>query len=756
VQAAANGFRADNQQHALSVEFTSEGVQMRTATARWGFALEGYGYGNTLLEARGTAPRASRNRVEYRRSAITEWYTNGPLGLEQGFTLEEPPGKAHGRPLTIAIALSGELTASVDPGGKSLTLVERDGQAELRYAGLTAYDAKGRELHAWLELQSGRLLLRVEDASARYPIVVDPFVQQAKLASSDGAAGNHFGWSVAISGDTAVVGAPVANSGAGAAYVFVKPVTGWATTSAFTAKLSASGGAFGSSVAISGDTLVVVAPQQSSAYVFVKPVGGWAMTSTFSAELTASDAGAGFGSSVGISGDSVVVGAALATVAANSEQGAAYVFVKPSFGWMGALNETAKLTASDGAASDWFGYSVAISGDTVVVGTQPYSAGAVYIFTKPGAGWATGTETAKLTASDGVAGDAFGFSVANSGDTVAVGAVFAKSAGAAYVFVKPTGGWATTSTFNAELVPSDGQLADYFGASVAVDGDSVVVGNACFLFNFAIPNIHTKDTCGPTSTGAAYVFAKPGTGWTSGSESAKLTASDASAAHDFGFSLAISGDTLLVGAAYADIASNSSQGGAYVFETGPGLIGNVIGQAAAAGCIDNAGIGSALTSKLTAAQTAISAGNIQMAVNILTALENQIQAQIGKHVATTCTVGGVTFNPITVLLGDVQSLINSLSAGAAANPITGTVVNSSSMGIPGVTVGIIDGAGKTVATAITDITGFYLFATTSILAPGAAYTIKVVAFPTGYSTSVPALRTFTWGGSAMAFNFAVN
>jgi MYXO-CTERM domain-containing protein len=295
-------------------------------------------------------------------------------------------------------------------------------------------------------VQGGELRLHVEDAGARYPLVVDPFVEQAKLTASDGAAGDGFGVSVAVSGDTVVVGAVLDDINANA--------------------------------------------DQGSAYVFVKPVGGWATTSTFNAKLTASDGAAGdlFGISVGVSGDTVVVGAFLHDIGANLNQGSAYVFVKPGGGWAGALTETAKLTASDGAGGDRFGGSVAVSGDTVVVGAllddigANTNQGSAYVFVKPGGGWAGAlTETAKLTASDGAAGDRFGGSVAVSGDTVVVGALLDdiganSDQGSAYVFVKPGGGWTTTSTFNAKLTASDGAASDNFGFSVAVSGDTVVVG----------------------------------------------------------------------------------------------------------------------------------------------------------------------------------------------------------------------------------------------------------------------------------------
>jgi len=273
-----------NPRHGLAVELTEAGVQVRHGGAHVDLAWRGYGYGTVPSPGPAVAPVARDNRVEYRRGAVTEWYVNGPRGLQQGFTLLAPPGPRIGAPLTLVLALSGTLHARVEPGETGLTLSSPDGATVLAYRGLTAWDASGRALPARLQVQGGELRLHVEDAGARYPLLVDPFVEQAKLTASDGAAADNFGFSVAISGDTVVVGAPFddirANRG------------------------------------------------QGSAYVFVKPGGGWAGALTESAKLIASDGAAGdnFGFSVAISGDTVVVGASGDTIGANTDQGSAYVF----------------------------------------------------------------------------------------------------------------------------------------------------------------------------------------------------------------------------------------------------------------------------------------------------------------------------------------------------------------------------------------------------------------------------------------------
>ncbi len=538
--AQGTGFHADNPQHALAADFTAEGVLVHTDETRWNLALSGYGYGNALSAVAAVAPQAGDNRVEYRRGALTEWYVNGPLGLEQGFTLEARPalpspvsGEGSGvrdQPLTFALTLSGDVSASVDPGGDGLTLRRADGAAALRYRGLTAYDATGQELRASLEpapVSFGRrgaggevILLRVDDARAHYPVVVDPFIEQAKLTASDGAASDLFGVSVAINGDTVVVGAHFDDVGANT--------------------------------------------NQGSAYVFVKPAGGWAGALNQSAKLTASDGAAGdrFGLGVAISGDTIVTGAFFDDIGINPNQGSTYVFVKPGGGWAGALTESAKLTASDGAASDLFGVSVAITSDTVVVGAwgDDNLRGSAYVFIKPGGGWAgVLTESAKLTASDGAVGDQFGGSVATSSDTVAVGANLDDiganpNQGSAYVFVEPAGGWAGALTESATLTASDGAAGDGFGFPVAISDETVMVG------------ANGDDIGANTNQGSAYVFVKPDGGWAGAlTESTKLTASDGAAGDGFGASMALSGDAVVVGAPVDDIGANLNQGSAYVF-----------------------------------------------------------------------------------------------------------------------------------------------------------------------------------------------
>jgi FG-GAP repeat len=357
--------------------------------------------------------------------------------------------------------------------------------------------------------------------------------QQAKLTASDGAMNDEFGFAVAVSGSTAVVGAPYKSSSTGAAYVFVRSVSTW---SQLALDLLASDGAsfdlFGLSVAISGSTAVVGADGKNSytgeAYVFV--VSG--SSSSQQAKLTASDAVAGdrFGNSVAISGSTAVVGAYR-----KNPSGAAYVFVRSGTTWP----QKAELTAADATAGGEFGFAVTVSGPTVVVGVPyqsggGYRRGSAYVFSASGSTW---SQEAELTASDGADNDEFGYSVAISGTAVLLGAPLkpdTTEAGSAYVFALPSQ--------QAKLTASDGASHDAFGISVAISGSTAVVGAPY------------KNS----STGAAYVYVRSGTIW---SQQAKLIASDAAHDDEFGISVAISGSTAVVGAD----RKNSYTGAAYVF-----------------------------------------------------------------------------------------------------------------------------------------------------------------------------------------------
>ena len=337
-------------------------------------------------------------------------------------------------------------------------------------------------LRSGLQLVKGHVLIRVDDRGAAYPLRIDPLIQQAELTGSDGAAGDLFGDSVAISGNTMAVGAPHhkvgSNTEQGAVYVFTMPTSGWAGATQ-TAELTASDGAeddlLGWSVAISGDTVIAGAPSHAvkggrgAAYVFTMPVSGW-RNAPQTAELTDSSAGANdFGWSVAVAGETAVVGAPFNTVEGNFEQGAIYEFTMPAAGWAD-MTQTAELTAAGGVKDDHLGYSVAVAGETIVAGAPIHKVGSnnlqgiAYVYTMPALGWEDATQNAELTASDGGERDGFGGAIAVSGDTVVVGATGHKvganpEQGAVYEYTMPTSGWINAPHQTAELTASDGAIA---------------------------------------------------------------------------------------------------------------------------------------------------------------------------------------------------------------------------------------------------------------------------------------------------------
>ena len=387
--------------------------------------------------------------------------------------------------------------------------------------------------------------------------------EDLKVIASDAANGDNFGNRVAIQGDVAVIGA-TEDDDKGSVYVFERAGGVWSESAKLTASDGGSGHQFGSGVAIDGDVIVIGAQKDGngSAYVFVKPGGGWA-TGTETAKLTASDGASGdrFGCSVDIAGDVIVVGAYFDHLTTD-DQGSAYVFVKPGGGWATGT-ETAKLSASDANAFDYFGFEVAISGDVIVAGKfrddlgggPNDDKGGAYVFVKPGGGWASGNETAKLTASDAAIGDYFGYQVDIWGDVIVSGAyqddLTSADEGSVYVFVKPGGGW-TTGTETAKLTASDAANGDNFGLGLAIYDDIIVVGAY-------------EDDLTSTDEGSAYVFEKPVGGWTNMTQSAKLTASDAAFEDKFGLQVEIFGNWIVVGSYLADLTS-SDEGAAYFFE----------------------------------------------------------------------------------------------------------------------------------------------------------------------------------------------
>jgi hypothetical protein len=334
-----------------------------------------------------------------------------------------------------------------------------------------------------------------------------PAYEEAKLTASDAQAGDDFGYFVAYSEDTAVVGSPFdRNEGginAGSAHVFVRDGATWTQQAKLVASDAAPGDWFGTSVAIDGDTIVVgahhddmpEAKDAGSAYVFVRTGTTWSEQAKIIAPDGEEDDE--FGYSVALSGETAIVGAVTDNTAGGVSAGSAYVFVRSETRW----TLQAKLRALDAMTGDGFGGSVSVSADTAVVGATKgeTSGGAAYVFDREGAIW---TQRASLTAFDASLSDEFGCSVSLSGDSLVVGSSSddndgGVNAGSAYVFVRTEMNWDLVATLTA----SDASSGDRFGTAVSISGDRVVVG---------APH---SDIAGAGNTGSAYMFMRSGSAW---------------------------------------------------------------------------------------------------------------------------------------------------------------------------------------------------------------------------------------------------
>lgn len=372
-----------------------------------------------------------------------------------------------------------------------------------------------------------------------------------------------FGTSVAVGGGTALVGAPLKDAGPvdqGAVGVYDRTGNLWDFRLLLTPSNGAAGDNFGRSVAIDGDTAVVGAylddvganTDQGSVYVFTRSGTVW----TQQTQLFASDGAANdrFGTSVAISNGTILVGSWFDDVGANADQGSVYVFTGSGATW----TQQTRLTASDGAATDYFGYSLAFEGNTVLIGAYGDDAtnsdqGSVYCFTRTGATW---TQQQRLNASNGLTGDRFGYSLALDGDNAIIGAYWddvgpSAEQGSAYVFTRPTfgGTWAQ----QAQLVAPDGAANDRFGSSVALEGNIAFVG---------APNAAVGAEPGQ---GAGYFFVRSGTQWYFKDKSSPLTAITNDG---LGNAAAIDGGTVIVGASLTDVSAATNTGAAYFFDYG--------------------------------------------------------------------------------------------------------------------------------------------------------------------------------------------
>jgi hypothetical protein len=549
------GLEAVNPAQHLRAGFSRHEVTVASGKARLGMTLSAYGYASALGPVGSALPRTRANRVSYAHGALTEWYANGPLGIEQGFDIAARPAAAAG-PLTLSLALSGNLAARLRNG--SVLLTGRG--TPLRYGNLHATDARGRVLPSSLQLVGGHVLIRVADRGATYPLRVDPLIQQGeKLTGAGGVGTGRFGYSVALSadGDTALIGGRYAIRGAGAAWVFTRAGATWTQQGG---KLVGTGhagegelghiseGEFGVSVALSGDgdTALIGAPgddgDTGAAWVFTRSGSAWTQQG---GKLTgAGEIGeGGFGEKVALSADGKT--ALIGGRRDDGATGAAWVFTRSGSTW---TQQGGKLTGTGESEAGWFGYSVALSadGNTALIGglNDNDGNGAAWVFTRAGSTWTQ--QGGKLTGAGEVGEGEFGSSVALSadGDTALIGGPRDDGdKGAAWVFTRSGSTW---SAQGGKLTGTGESGEGMFGTNVALsaDGDTALIGGP-------------EDD---TAIGAAWVLTRSGAVWTQ--QGPKLTGGEEGNS-EFGVLVALSadGDTALVGGWKDD----GTKGAAWVF-----------------------------------------------------------------------------------------------------------------------------------------------------------------------------------------------
>ncbi len=554
VHPSASGLHALSPAQRLRVSYGRSGISIGSGSLQMSLRLRAVGYGASLRAVGSVKPSTHGNQVVYAHPGFSEWYTNEPLGLEQGFTIPQRlPGGGSG-PLTLSMALSGEVHAALGRGGQSVALSHIGGPS-LRYDGLLASDAQGHVLHSWFALSRGRVLLRVDVNGARFPLRIDPFVHQEELTGG-AESGAFFGHSVALSakGNTALVGSPGSDESTGAVWVFTRSGTTWSeqTKIAGTSKSER----FGEDVALSANGNTALVSGGGAAYVLTRSEGKW----TQQAKLTGEE---GAINTVAVSGDGNTAMLGDPNEAENT--GAVWVFTRSEGKW---TQQGSKFTGSGeelGVHHEVaFGDSIALSneGNTALVGGRhnDEGVGAAWVFTRSEGKWSQ--QGPKLTGGEeiGLPSGLFGDSVAlsSNGNTALIGGYGDdKEIGAAWVFTRSGSTWSQQGsklTASGEDGSTEFPGEGWFGWSVALSGE----GNTALIGGIA-----AEWAYGYTS-GAAVVFARSGSTWTQ--QGAKITSGVSGVSGSFGDSVALSssGNTGLVGA--EGISSNS--GAAYTFTPG--------------------------------------------------------------------------------------------------------------------------------------------------------------------------------------------
>jgi hypothetical protein len=616
VRSVPGGFLALNRRQHLRARFTRAGVWLVSGALRVRMSLRSVGYGAAVESVADASPRARANQVRYASAGVNQWYRNGPLGLEQGFTIPRAPSRDRHGPLTLALALSGNARSSLSADALSLTLGHA-GAPSLRYSNVLATDASGRALPSRLRLRSGgALLLSIDIHDARYPLRIDPLIQQGGKLVGEGSFGAHV--ALSADGNTALVGAPSDNSGAGTVWAFTRSGEAWSQQGPKLTggkeehsggRYGSEGAAFGSSLAISadGNYAVIGAPFDTNIFEregevtegssIVKGLPSTTgITAGFTTEVVGKKLGGGFGTwvkrvisntEIELSEPAQAGGGHTVKEQLTFKQygaGAAWVFTRSTGFW---TQQGAKLTVNGGGAVEvgrggGFGSSVALSGDgaTAIVGGErtneevttegevterspivkglPSTSGIV-----PGS---TVTSSAitfpylQVTKVNSEHEVELSSAVGGAGSaTVREELTFTTTElGAAWVFTRKSEEWSQQGAkLTAKTELSTGER---FGASVALsaDGNTALIGS-------------TQDGGffpGGTGLGAARVFTRSGEAWSQ--QGPKLTGGKeqvGGARFGDGVALSADGNTALIGGP----GDNSGSGAAWIFTRSAGI-----------------------------------------------------------------------------------------------------------------------------------------------------------------------------------------
>jgi len=658
--------------------FGRSGAIFRMAGGTVTFGVASLDDGSTQPRHPRVAQEVQRNTVTFTAAGLTEWYRNGPLGVEQGFTVRRLPHV--GSQITLVARLGGSLTPRLDGG--SLLLDNRAGRAVLAYGGLSATDASGRALFSSLRLRGGHLLLRVDTVGARLPITIDPLIVQAEgLSVSDESPQAEFGSRVAISadGNTALIGGDYDGYGIGATWVFTRSGSAWTEQAKLTASDETGYGDFGCSVSLSADGTIALiggfndagpadtSPGIGAAWVFTRSGSKWTQDGS---KLEPSDAvsASHFGQSVSISGDgsTALIGGPWDSGGVGSYPGlgSAWVFTRSGSTW---TQQGSKLQPSDGETQDGFGASTALSanGDVALIGSLVHQAGAqiggMWFFTRSGSAWSQAQGRLHTGASDGV--------LSADGDTALL-----QTTSGAMVVTRSGSTWTYPGTVLYGPADANGDPYTPGAVGLSPDGDTALVEIG---YNPSIPL-------------GALEFQLSGGSWVQ--QSPGLAPPVLGSQGDWGSSVALStdGSTVLIG---GPLLGDSLGGEVQVYVASPTSVTGLspmLGLAAGGRAVTITGTGLADVTAVDFGSTPAASFSVVSATQIdAVAPANAV----GTVDVTVAVAGGTSSlspndkfiydtvpgpqNPVTAVAGNGEAFVSPASDGDGLVPITSYTVTAS-------------------------------------------------------------------------------